>query len=435
MRTPTADRLTGSRVRRERLARKLSQVALAKAAGISASYLNLIEHNRRGIAGRHLVNIARALGVEVSLLTDGPERALAARVQEALGTVDLADAAGEGLEEFIGRFPVHARALARLSERIKGQRQELLALSDRMNADPFFAEAMHLMVTGITAIRTTAELLAGDSDMPPGLRQRFLSNLLAEAGRLSESAYDVLEHFEPAPAAGEGGDEAATGALGFETWMEQQAFHLPAIEAGEPPATAHDLGIEAGHEARLADALLRRYARAAAALPLTATWPEGGVDPLALGRDTGLPLQDVFFRLAHLPRTPDRPGFGYLETDGSGAAIYRRPLATFSLPRVGSACPLWPVYRALGQPGQPVAAMLDMPTGERVMALAIASAAEPASIGLPPQMRAAMAVTADYDLMDRTGGLGTLPRIAAGFQCTLCPRPNCDGRRADSVIG
>ncbi|MEZ8097508.1 MAG: helix-turn-helix transcriptional regulator, partial [Amylibacter sp.] len=44
--------LLGTRIRENRKALRLSQKDLAHAAGISASYLNLIEHNRRRIAGK-----------------------------------------------------------------------------------------------------------------------------------------------------------------------------------------------------------------------------------------------------------------------------------------------------------------------------------------------------------------------------------------------
>ncbi len=68
-----ASRLTGSRIRERRLARGMRQVELARAVGISAAYLNLIEHNRRRIGGKLLVNLARVLEVEPAQLTEGAE--------------------------------------------------------------------------------------------------------------------------------------------------------------------------------------------------------------------------------------------------------------------------------------------------------------------------------------------------------------------------
>ena len=77
------DTLTGSRIRERRLFLDLRQAALARQVDISASYLNLIEHNRRRIGGKLLVDIARALGVEPSMLTEGAEVALIATLREA----------------------------------------------------------------------------------------------------------------------------------------------------------------------------------------------------------------------------------------------------------------------------------------------------------------------------------------------------------------
>ena len=48
--------LTGSRIRERRVMAGQKQADLAKAIGISASYLNLIEHNRRRIGGKLLLN-------------------------------------------------------------------------------------------------------------------------------------------------------------------------------------------------------------------------------------------------------------------------------------------------------------------------------------------------------------------------------------------
>ena len=58
------DTLTGSRIRERRIILGLKQAELARRAEISASYLNLIEHNRRRIGGKLLLDIAEILGVE-----------------------------------------------------------------------------------------------------------------------------------------------------------------------------------------------------------------------------------------------------------------------------------------------------------------------------------------------------------------------------------
>lgn len=55
--------LTGTRIRERRSLEGLKQADLARDVGISPSYLNLIEHNRRRIGGKLLVDLARALGL------------------------------------------------------------------------------------------------------------------------------------------------------------------------------------------------------------------------------------------------------------------------------------------------------------------------------------------------------------------------------------
>ena len=75
--------LTGSRVRERRLALGLRQAEVAKATGISASYLNLIEHNRRRIAGDVLRRLAQALATEVDALEEGAPDDLAEALRAA----------------------------------------------------------------------------------------------------------------------------------------------------------------------------------------------------------------------------------------------------------------------------------------------------------------------------------------------------------------
>lgn len=70
--------LTGTRIRERRIMQGMRQAELAQKAGISASYLNLIEHNRRRIGGKLLLSLAEVLGVEPSILSEGAEAAMLA---------------------------------------------------------------------------------------------------------------------------------------------------------------------------------------------------------------------------------------------------------------------------------------------------------------------------------------------------------------------
>ena len=68
------DAILGTRIRERRRRAGITQSNLAKKIGISASYLNLIEGNKRRIAGPMLVKIADALDAEVEELDGASER-------------------------------------------------------------------------------------------------------------------------------------------------------------------------------------------------------------------------------------------------------------------------------------------------------------------------------------------------------------------------
>src|SRR3954453_18983343 len=74
----------GRTVRRLRTERNLSQQALAKRLGISASYLNLIEHDQRGGSGTLLIKLAEIFHLDLAPLSGSQERGLEFGLREAL---------------------------------------------------------------------------------------------------------------------------------------------------------------------------------------------------------------------------------------------------------------------------------------------------------------------------------------------------------------
>src|ERR1700722_8893258 len=77
--------LIGRTVRRLRVERALTQQALATSLGISASYLNLIEHDQRAVTASLLIKLAEALRVDLRALSGSQERQLEVGLREAFG--------------------------------------------------------------------------------------------------------------------------------------------------------------------------------------------------------------------------------------------------------------------------------------------------------------------------------------------------------------
>ncbi|SDE03597.1 helix-turn-helix domain-containing protein [Limimaricola pyoseonensis] len=422
--------LAGSRIRARRLDAGMRQADLAREAGISPSYLNLIEHNRRRIGGRLLQRIARALGVEPASLSEGAGGAVLARLRAA------AAAAGQEAdlaEEFAGRFPGWAELVAGQSRRIERLEAQVSALGDRLAHDPELSASLHQVIDAATAIRSTASILVGGEDLDRDWQDRFHRNIHAESLRLAENSRQ-LARFLKTPDAGDAPlspqDEAERA---FETLGPK----LPLLETSRPGATPAELlreveGLsEAG--AALLSRWLGRHAADAALLPaevIGGAWRRTP-DPMAVARDTGAPLAAVLRRLAALPPGAGPARAGLAICDAGGAIGQRRGIEGVALPRGGTACPLWPLFEALLQPGRPLRCRVELPgLGEptRLTAYAVAEIAAAPGWDRPARAEAVMLLLPDAP------DLGALAPRPVGPGCRLCPRGDCAARREPSIL-
>ena len=108
--------LIGRTVRRLRLERGLAQQALATRLGISASYLNLIEHDQRAVTATLLIKLTEALQVDLAALSGTQERALETGLREVLSDplLGLDAVPEEEVSQLAGSAPNAARAVLAL---------------------------------------------------------------------------------------------------------------------------------------------------------------------------------------------------------------------------------------------------------------------------------------------------------------------------------
>jgi transcriptional regulator with XRE-family HTH domain len=416
--------ITGSRIREQRLAQGLKQGALAEAVGVSPSYLNLIEHNHRRIGGKLLLELARVLEVEPSVLTEGADAEVSTLLDAAARSQQAVGAESERIDELAARFPGWTALIAAQERRLRRLDAQVEALRDRLAHDPVLSEAMHDVLSSVAAIRSTADILVRDPDIDPAWRGRFHRNLHEEAERLSDQATGLLAQFE-APDA-EGGSPAET----VEAMFEAAGHHFPQIEAEGAAAIAAVLdrtpGMDHAGARALATARLTDYASDAALLPMEAFAKAAraeAFDPVALVARLGVGVAPVLRRMAALSADEGAPPMGLAICDGAGAMIHRRRISGFTLPRVVAGCPLWPLYRALARPGQAEEAEVEMPHGARFHVFAVAEMRAGAGFGAAAQLHGVMLVM-QPDARDRA-----LPSIAAGPGCETCSRSTCPARR------
>ncbi len=431
--------LTGTRIRQQRLARGIAQGALASQAGISPSYLNLIEHNRRKIGGRILLRLAEVLEVDPQTLSHGSEAALIAALREAAGeAAEIGDAEGaaapdlDRAEEFAGRFPGWAHLLAGTLRRAQAAARQVDALSDRLAHDPQLAASLHEVLSVVTAIRSTASILVETPALEQEWRARFHRNLGEDSQRLAEGAERLVRYLDDGPATGR---DILSPQDEMDRFLAAADHHFDVLEqGGDVDAVIAQSDLRPGTGAHvLARAALETYRTDATALPQTvllAAVKRHGLDPLALAQEADVPLPRLMRRLAAMPEEAVGP-IGLISVDASGAIGTLKPLEGFAVTRLAGACPLWPLFRASAQPAMPLRQRIVQPGrgAQPVQAIAASEAAAPPSFNMPPLMRSFMLLLPDTP-EDRDAA-----PMPVGTACRICPRTGCAARREPSVLG
>lgn len=191
----------GRKIRERRQSLGLTQSSLAARLNISASYLNLIESNKRNIAARLLPLLARELSVGADWLEGKEEQRIAQDLREVVGDPLLARFELEhsgSIDDVVARDPNWAKAFIALHRAYSARTQIVAALSDRLNQDPYLAEAVHTLLTRVTAIRSSAEILNTVDDLSLADQQKFHRLLAAESTALSNITEGIAQFFDTA---------------------------------------------------------------------------------------------------------------------------------------------------------------------------------------------------------------------------------------------
>jgi len=429
--------LTGTRIRARRTLRGLRQTDLAREVGVSPSYLNLIEHNRRKVSAPLLTALAQALGVSSDALVEDSDARLVegARAAALRSEMDLSEL--ERIDDLIGRFPGWARVLADSHARVERLERVVEQLNDRMTHDPYLGDALHEIISAVTSVQSTAAILNDDAALTPEWQDRFHQNIMADSGRLAEGAVALVNYI----------DSAKTGETGIaapqeevEAWLAREGYHPDLVESdtldGASSYLDKQVDLASGAARQLAHAWLVQMQADAQAISrnaLRAGLDAHGLAPDRLAARFGCGMDVVLRRLAYLP--PDLreklglPPLGLAICDMSGTLLLRRPIDGFPFPRFGGGCPLWPIYQALRQPHVPLRASLVTAgrMGRRFTAFAIACVSGAPRVDMAPVLRATMLlVPENAQALDAA--------TAVGSSCRTCPQLDCAARREPSIL-
>lgn len=411
----------------------MRQAELASACDISASYLNLIEHNKRRIAGGLLVRIAKALDVEPGYLSGGAEVRLATELDAAADAHPSIAAERTRAGDLAARYPGWSRLIAQQYRENRRLEQVIGRLGDRLTHDPFLSASMHNVLTSVTAIRSASAILAGGDEIEPEWEARFHRNIFEDSQRLAEATETLVRYLDTDD------DRETDGNLpqdDLDRWLASVGWRIEALE-DDPQTDPEDVirGIDGldGSPARIvALKYLQRYAADAATLPIeqvVSCLNDGnGAPEIAYRFGVGLPL--VYRRLAVLQASevPDGEGFGLVGCDASGTLTFRKPLPGFELPRYSAACPFWPLFRALQHPMTPIVEVVSMAGRDegRFQTDAYAEVAYPSGFNGP-------SVTEAWMLIRPLRGADA-NAFRVGTSCRICPIDDCVARREPSIF-
>jgi predicted transcriptional regulator/DNA-binding XRE family transcriptional regulator len=247
----------GFRISNRRKSLKISQAALARLVGISPSYLNLIENNKRDVGGALLQRVAYHLQIEIGDLTGQAEQKLLADLQEAYADpmIESLPFQPDEQRQLVAQYPASAIAVARLHRAYSDAVASADAYADRLRSDPLLMQLLHQVLSGITAVRSSAEILEDVPDLEEAERKRFLGAIGRETRNLSDVARNMIGYFDTASAA----RRSISPAREIDDLLIERRNHFPELEEAAAQLRAEIEVVGAFGLRTLTDLVERRF--------------------------------------------------------------------------------------------------------------------------------------------------------------------------------
>ncbi len=124
--------LLGAKIRGLRRRAGLTQAQLAQNLGVSASYLNLIENNRRPLTANILLKLAKHFDLDLSSFADTEDARLIGELREVFSDPLFGPGAPdqEELQELVGSSPKPAQSMVKLYDGYRTANESAKTLSD-----------------------------------------------------------------------------------------------------------------------------------------------------------------------------------------------------------------------------------------------------------------------------------------------------------------
>lgn len=449
----------GSRLRQLRRERDLSQASLADQLGLSASYVNQIEHDVRPLTVPVLMRITDVFGVDATFFSQDDDSRLLAEIQDVVQDQELSgphhNVDVHELSEMVYNHPDIARVLVDIHRRYRTVRDKLSLATDTRNIVPgqqaismphdevrdfFYTRQNYLDNLDHWAEGVASEL--GISAFGIRDTERALADRLRDTHGVTINTQThptgILHDFN-----------AETNTLELASFLQpgQRAFRMAAelaqMEAGsliDDLITSEPFTSEASRN--LARRGIASYAAAATILPYTVIHGEAervGYDIDYLCDVFGLGFETITSRLSTLQRANLRGvPFTFVRVDRAGNMSKRQSATGIHFANSGGTCPLWCVYEAFLRPGSIVRQHAQMPDGRDYLWIARTVQHHHGSYGETKKLFS-IGLGCEVRHADRTvyaKGIdlhNTASATPIGAGCRTCPRSNCVQRAFPSI--
>jgi len=442
----------GAKVRALRRARSMTQAQLAQRLGISASYLNLIEHGRRSVSAPLLIQLAGIFELDLKALSPEQHAREVADLLELFADplFDDHDVTTAEVKDLAATCPQAARAVLGLYRAWREAREAADTLAARLSAgDQEGGTAAQLPTEEVSdllqrhmnwfpELEAAAEALwqhlrQDGEELGPALSRRLGAiGIQVRIARPAEMA-GAMRRFDP-----------ATGTLWLSELLRsgsrhfQQAHVLGLLtQARLLDRHAADPHLTSDPARRLARVALANFFAGAVLMPygpfLEAARAER-YDIEVLSHRFRVGWEQVCHRLTTL-RRPGQEGipFHMVRVDVAGNISKRFSASGLRFARFSGACPRWGVFEAFTTPGLVRTQLSQMPDGTRHFWVARTVRKDEAgyraprtpvaiAIGCEVSHAAEMVYT---DGIDLTGRAAVVP---VGPSCRLCDRMDCEQR-------
>jgi len=186
--------LLGNRLKRLRKEKELTQAHLADQLGISASYLNLLENNRRSMTVPLLLRLSQLLKVDPLIFSPQEEGHLIAEMTDTLKDplFNDTDVGDDDIAAMAADAPELCAAFKKTYDAYKASQSNLQLLSERLSQDLLFADSSFRLRTLVTSILSSTEIVHDNDNMSDRERKEFLQIVLKDSESLADTVNEML---------------------------------------------------------------------------------------------------------------------------------------------------------------------------------------------------------------------------------------------------